>query len=131
MEIISIDPSAEAVGIIRWKETPNALNILACTMPLEAAEHWLYWALADQAFSGTVLIERPAMGPGADAGTIAAYLALETASKYLKKTTLSISPGEWKPIARSHSWRGLDVWGPHATDAYLMLRYWRYLQNGK
>jgi hypothetical protein len=130
VEIISIDPSAEATGIIRWKDTEHAITTLALTATIGGAEAWLGLVL-HSGFVGNILVERPAQGPGADPHTYEAFLRILRLCDERDQPTVVISPGEWKPVAKARKWRGLDVWGPHANDAYLMLRYWRFLQNGK
>lgn len=121
MRILSVDPGAKYCGFILQEE----LNLCwhAWYGTLEPAQ-FLEW-MEKQEFD-VLIIERPAMGPGADFKTRSVYQNIRELAECKDSRIYAISPGEWKPFMKARkSIRDAHSINRHARDAEQMLMYWR------
>lgn len=122
MRVLSIDPGAKYCGFV-LREKINShwhLRQIGGFGPVRLLE-WM----EKQEFD-VLIVERPAMGPGADFKTRAVYQNVRELAECRGIRIYAISPGEWKPFMKARkSICDAHSIDRHAMDAERMLIYWR------
>lgn len=121
--ILAIDPSEENTGLVFSSSTDE---LKSCTLPVQRALAWL--KMIPQ--PNVVLLERPALGPSANAGTIAAWKAIswQITAGFPGARIANISPGNWKAVMEKRKLQfPASLKTKHERDAYAMLMYWKRL----
>ena len=124
MRVLSVDPGAKHCGFILQEEFDSHWHTWHGTF--EPAR-FLQW-MGKQKFD-VLIVERPAMGPGADFKTRAVYQDIRDLAERKDNPPgliYTISPGEWKPFMKAReNIRNIHSIDQHAKDAEQMLIYWR------
>lgn len=128
MKIISIDPSPENNGVVymvdgafMWAQTLSQSVLL---------EELPFWCLS------RAYIEQPALGAGADTGTMVNFWMIDKALRehFGDKAIHRISPGTWKPIAEARGWDSQiypDLEDQHQRDAFMIYKYFAWIEQAR
>jgi len=122
MRVLSIDPGAKYCGFILQEKIDSHWHLrhFGGFGPIRLLE-WM----EKQEFD-ILIVERPAMGPGADFKTRVVYQDVRKLAERKGSRIYAISPGEWKPFMKARrSIRDAHSIDRHARDAEHMLIYWR------
>jgi len=142
--VMAVDPSAHNCGVAVYTYSPLTLRTSFChplAHSLKRISLWLTipaWKAVevyDASNEFDVIIERVAVGPGADAETVHAMnMVFEVCKDFVPEHKIHlISPGEWKPVIQALTLKG-RIKAPcqgneHIRDCKNMVMYWR-LKNG-
>lgn len=122
MRILALDPSEKHVGIVLVDSDTITTSLT------QTVQETIRWLRSMTPAPTIVLLERPAQGPRADSGTIAAWKALEWTAETLfpNLRVVNVGPGEWKPFIRSQKPDLPEILKTqHEKDAYSLYLYWR------
>lgn len=124
MTIISIDPG-ESTGIVTWNPFSKVMTLVTVRLNevIELIDHF------EEKF---VIVEGFPSKPDLSVGNLShvhhlmTYLTVEC-----EGNSKMIFPSAWKPVASAMQWKCPFCSTPHTRDAYLMLRYFLYIDKGK
>lgn len=123
MRVLSVDPGAKHCGFVLQEKVDSYWHLRRFGVfgPIQ----FLRWMKRQQ--FDVLVIERPAMGPGADFKTRAVYQDIRKVAENKDSRIYAISPGEWKPFmkARKKDIGDTRLTDPHTRDAERLLMYWR------